>query len=165
MCCTRYCINQSKYILFVVLCSVFFFFFLGNYFKKILVIDLLSSSRILNFLVHNYLLASFQIEKALHEIRAESAETKVASEIKLAEARTMMDDAQRRLTEGDAKLHAAESLQAEASRYHSAAERKLQDVEAREDTLRRRMLAFKSEYVFDPKTCFHFLFTTLNFCI
>lgn len=85
------------------------------------------------------------IEKALHEIRAESAETKVASESKLAEARTMMDDAQRRLTEGDAKLHAAESLQAEASRYHSAAERKLQDVEAREDALRRRMLAFKSE--------------------
>lgn len=68
----------------------------------------------------------------------------------------MMEDAQQRLTEADAKLHAAESLQAEASRYHSAAERKLQEVEAREDGLRRRMLAFKSECVSTPESVFIF---------
>ena len=41
----------------------------------------------------------------------------------------------------------AESLQAEAKRYHNVAERKLHDVEAREDNLRRQIISFKSEYV------------------
>lgn len=85
------------------------------------------------------------IEKALHEMRAESAETKVAAEIKLVEARSMVEDAQKKFTEAEAKLHAAESLEAEASRYHRAAERKLHEVEAREDDLRRRTLLFKTD--------------------
>ncbi|XP_058069644.1 protein CROWDED NUCLEI 4 isoform X2 [Magnolia sinica] len=85
------------------------------------------------------------IEKALHEMRAESAETKLASESKLAEARVMVEDAEKKYIEAKAKLHAAESLEAEARRYHSAAERKLQEVEAREDELRRRLVHFKSE--------------------
>ena len=58
-----------------------------------------------------------------------------------------MEDALKKLSEADAKKHAAESLEAEASRYHSAAERKLHEVEAREDDLRRRATSFKTEYV------------------
>ncbi|XP_030496317.2 protein CROWDED NUCLEI 4 [Cannabis sativa] len=83
------------------------------------------------------------IEKALHEMRAESAETKVAAECKLAEAKRMMEDAHSKFTDAEAKLQAAESLQLEASRYRSVAERKLQEVEAREDDLRRRIETFK----------------------
>jgi chromosome segregation ATPase len=80
-------------------------------------------------------------------MRAESAEIKVASESKLDEGRNMVVDAHKKFIEAEAKLHAAESLEAEASRCHHAAERKLQEVEAREDDLRRRIVSFKSEYV------------------
>lgn len=85
------------------------------------------------------------IEKALHEMRAECAETKVAAEIKLCEARSMEENTEKKFVEAEAKLHAAESLEAEANRYHRAAERKLHEVEAREDDLRRRIISFKSD--------------------
>lgn len=85
------------------------------------------------------------LEKALHEMRAESAEIKVSAESKLNEGRNMVEDAHKKFTEAEAKLHAAETLEAEASRYHRAAERKLQEVEAREDDLRRRIVSFKSD--------------------
>lgn len=80
-------------------------------------------------------------------MRAECAETKVAADSKFADAHRLIDEAQRKFTESEAKVRAAESLQAEANRYNSVAERKLRDVEAREDDLRRRTVAFKSEYV------------------
>ncbi|OVA14566.1 hypothetical protein BVC80_1811g31 [Macleaya cordata] len=85
------------------------------------------------------------IEKTLREMRAESAETKIAADSKMAEAQNMLEDAQKKFIEAEAKVHAAESLQAEASRYRRAAERKLQEVEEREDELRRRLISFKSE--------------------
>lgn len=93
----------------------------------------------------------------MHEIRGESAETKVAAECKLAEARSMMEEGQKKLTEAEAKLHMAESLQIEASRCRNVAERKLQEVEAREDDLRRSVATSKSEYVADL-FCLHFIF-------
>lgn len=80
-------------------------------------------------------------------MRAESAEIKVAAESKLAEARDMVEEAQKKFTEAETKLHAAESLQSEVGRYNQSSERKLQEVEAREDDLRRRMISFKTEYV------------------
>ena len=89
----------------------------------------------------------------MHELRAEAAETKVAAESKFAEARGMVENAQKKSVEADAKLHAAESLQAEANRYHRAAERKLKEVEAREEDLSRRIISFKSEYVFIHLVC------------
>ncbi|CAN6679906.1 unnamed protein product [Malus baccata var. baccata] len=85
------------------------------------------------------------IEKAMHELRAESAETKVAADCKLAEAQNMVEEAQKKFTDAEVKLHAAESLQAEACRFHHIAERKMQEVEAREDDLRRNILAFKTD--------------------
>lgn len=80
-------------------------------------------------------------------MRTECAETKVAAESKFAEARQLIDEAQKKFTEAAGKLCAAESLQAEANRYNSVAERKLHDVEAHEDNLRRQIISFKSEYV------------------
>ncbi|KAF8012304.1 hypothetical protein BT93_I0444 [Corymbia citriodora subsp. variegata] len=85
------------------------------------------------------------LEKALHEMRAESAETKVAAENKLSEAHSMAENAQKKFAEAEGKLQAAESLQAEANRYHRLAERKLKEVGEREDDLRRRIQSFKSE--------------------
>lgn len=83
----------------------------------------------------------------MHELRTESAETKVAAESKFAEASQLIDEAQKKITDAEAKVRAAESLQMEANRYHNAAERKLRDVEAREDNLRRQIMSFKAEYV------------------
>ncbi|XP_042484737.1 protein CROWDED NUCLEI 4-like [Macadamia integrifolia] len=85
------------------------------------------------------------IEKTLHEMRAELSETKIAAESKMAQAQSMIEHAQKKDTEAETKLHAAEALQAERSRYDRAAERKLQEVEAREDELRRRLISFYSD--------------------
>ncbi|KAK8978818.1 hypothetical protein V6N11_048090 [Hibiscus sabdariffa] len=86
------------------------------------------------------------IEKALHEMRAESAETKVAAESRLAEARIMMEDAQKKFEEAEVKLHASKSLKTEASLFQRTAERKLREVEAREEDLSRRIVLFKNEW-------------------
>ncbi|KAJ4832087.1 hypothetical protein Tsubulata_037646 [Turnera subulata] len=85
------------------------------------------------------------MEKTLHEMRAESAEIKVSADLRLAEARSMAEDAQKKMLDAESKLHASEALQAEALRYHRAAERKLQEVEAREDDITRRINAFKTD--------------------
>ncbi|KHG05729.1 hypothetical protein F383_31669 [Gossypium arboreum] len=85
------------------------------------------------------------IEKALHEMRAESAETKVTAESRLAEARIMIEDAQKKFAEAEVKFHAAKSLQKEASLFQRTAERKLQEVEAREEDLSRRTVLFKND--------------------
>ncbi|KAL0377945.1 UNVERIFIED_CONTAM: protein CROWDED NUCLEI 4 [Sesamum radiatum] len=85
------------------------------------------------------------IEKTLHEMRTEYAEVKVAAESKFAEARSIMEDAFRKLTEAEDKMRSAKSLEAEASRYHRTAERKLHEVEEREDDLRRRIISSKSD--------------------
>ena len=79
-------------------------------------------------------------------MRAESAETKVAAESRLAEAGIMIEDAQKKFAEAETKFHAAKSLQAEATLFQRTAERKLQEVEAREDDLSRRIVLFKNEY-------------------
>ncbi|XP_074294304.1 nuclear matrix constituent protein 1b-like [Silene latifolia] len=85
------------------------------------------------------------IEKALHEMRAESAEVKIAADIKMAEARSLVEDTQQKYAEAEEKLRAAESLRDEVRRSERAAGRKLQEVEGREDDLRRRITSFKSD--------------------
>ncbi|KAG4973127.1 hypothetical protein JHK87_029948 [Glycine soja] len=85
------------------------------------------------------------LEKALHEMRTECAETKVSAESKVSEAHQLIDEAQKKSTEAEAKLRAAESFQTEACGYYSVADRKLRDVEAREDELRRQIISFKSD--------------------
>ncbi|KAL8472840.1 hypothetical protein ACS0TY_029892 [Phlomoides rotata] len=86
------------------------------------------------------------IEKTLHEMRAEYAEVKVAADSKFVEARKMVDDALKKLTEAEEKMRRAESLEAEATRYHRTAERKLHEVEEREDDLRRRITSSKFDF-------------------
>ncbi|GMH25272.1 hypothetical protein Nepgr_027115 [Nepenthes gracilis] len=85
------------------------------------------------------------IEKTLHEMRAECAEVKVTAENKLAEARSLFEDTHKKYSEAEKKQHLGESLQADATRYRQVAERKLQEVEAREDDLRGRIASFKSD--------------------
>ncbi|CAE6261392.1 unnamed protein product [Arabidopsis arenosa] len=85
------------------------------------------------------------LEKTLHEMRAECAETKVSAGSTLSEAHVMIEDALKKHADAEAKMRAAEALQAEANRYHRIAERKLKEVESREDDLTRRLASFKSE--------------------
>ncbi|GLJ27154.1 hypothetical protein SUGI_0532370 [Cryptomeria japonica] len=85
------------------------------------------------------------LEKALHEMRAESAEIKFVSETKLAKAHELMASTEEKSLTAESRLHAGEALQAEANRKRADAERLLQDVEAREDELRRQRQSFKSE--------------------
>ncbi|PPD80868.1 hypothetical protein GOBAR_DD22193 [Gossypium barbadense] len=85
------------------------------------------------------------IEKALHEMRTESAETKVAAESRLAEARIMIEDAEKKFSEAETKFRAAKSLQTEATFIQRDAKRKLQEVEAREDDLSRQIVLFKKD--------------------
>ncbi|KAK4798112.1 hypothetical protein SAY86_030438 [Trapa natans] len=85
------------------------------------------------------------IEKALHEMRAETAEAKIYAQGKLIEARKIMEDAYDKLAEAESKLRAAESLETDSSRHRQCADRKLQEVEYREDDLNRRITSFSSE--------------------
>ncbi|VAH80238.1 unnamed protein product [Triticum turgidum subsp. durum] len=86
------------------------------------------------------------LEKALHDMRAETAEIKVSYETKSAEALEMMDTAQKKFDEAEEKLLAAKSLEAECTRARNAALRTLQDMEEREDQLRRYRLSSDHEY-------------------
>ena len=91
-------------------------------------------------------------------MRAESAETKIAAESRLAEAHIMIEDAQKKFAEAETKFHAAKSLQTEASLFQRTAERKLQEVEARENDLSRHIVLFKNEYVIYIDFSFFMLF-------
>ncbi|PNX86662.1 nuclear matrix constituent protein 1-like, partial [Trifolium pratense] len=59
------------------------------------------------------------LEKALREMRTECAETKVAADNMLVEAYQLIDEAQEKFMQAEAKVCAAESLRADANRYNS----------------------------------------------
>ncbi|RZC30830.1 Protein CROWDED NUCLEI 4 [Glycine soja] len=73
----------------------------------------------------------------------------ISAESKVSEAHQLIDEAQKKSTEAEAeaKLLAAASFQAKACGYNGVAGRKLRDVEAREDELKRQIISFKSDYV------------------
>ena len=78
-------------------------------------------------------------------MRAEIAEMKVSYETKSAEALQLMEIAQKKFDEAEEKLLAAKSLEAESTRTQNVALRSLQDMEDREDQLRRYRISSESE--------------------
>ncbi|BAC10761.1 putative nuclear matrix constituent protein 1 (NMCP1) [Oryza sativa Japonica Group] len=85
------------------------------------------------------------LEKALHDMRGETAETKVSYESKLAEALQLMEAAHKKFDEAEEKLLLAKSLEAESIRTHNAALRSLHDIDDREDQLRRDRISCELE--------------------
>lgn len=85
------------------------------------------------------------LEKALHDMRGETAEIKVSYEAKLAESFQMMETAQKKFDEAEEKLLTAKSLEADCIRTRNTSLRRLQDIEDREDQLRRYQTSFELE--------------------
>ncbi|XP_062206985.1 nuclear matrix constituent protein 1b-like [Phragmites australis] len=85
------------------------------------------------------------LEKALHDMRGETAEIKVSYEAKLAEALQMIETAQKKFDEAEEKLLTAKSLEAESIRTRNASLRSLHDIEDREDQLRRYRISCEFE--------------------
>jgi hypothetical protein len=88
-------------------------------------------------------------------MRAEAAEVKVSYETKMAEALQMIEAAQKKFDEAEEKLLAAKSLETESIRTRNAAMKSLQDIEDREDELRRYRNSWEFEYV--PKFSCEFM--------
>ncbi|KAG8055285.1 hypothetical protein GUJ93_ZPchr0001g30319 [Zizania palustris] len=83
------------------------------------------------------------LEKAVHDMRAETAEIKVSYETKLAEALQLMEAAHKKSDEAEEKLLLVKSLEAESIRTRNAALRSLHDIDDREDQLRRYNISCK----------------------
>ncbi|KAK8913995.1 hypothetical protein KSP39_PZI023586 [Platanthera zijinensis] len=85
------------------------------------------------------------LEKALHEMRAEIAEIKFTSEKKLSDAQALEASLEQKKMEIEAKVHAADSRLAESNRKNSEMARKLDDLEARECKLQREFSSLNIE--------------------
>ncbi|KAI3901059.1 hypothetical protein MKW92_028943 [Papaver armeniacum] len=85
------------------------------------------------------------LEKALREMRAESAETKYNAELKMTEAHDLVASLDEKSLQVEAKLHSADAKLAEADRKSSEIERKLKELEAREIKLRSERKSLNAE--------------------
>ncbi|XP_020577559.1 protein CROWDED NUCLEI 1 isoform X2 [Phalaenopsis equestris] len=85
------------------------------------------------------------LEKTLHVMRAEIAETKFISDNRLADARAIEASLQEKKMEIEAKVRAADTKLAEANRKNSDSERKLENVAARESKIQRDLSSLYAE--------------------
>ncbi|KAJ0989103.1 hypothetical protein J5N97_007459 [Dioscorea zingiberensis] len=85
------------------------------------------------------------LEKALREMRAQTAEVKFTSDRKLVEAHALEASLEEKSLEVEQKLHSADAKLAEASRKSSEIERKLEEVEARERKIQRDYVSLDNE--------------------
>ncbi|XP_020694317.1 protein CROWDED NUCLEI 1 [Dendrobium catenatum] len=79
------------------------------------------------------------LEKALHEMRAENAETKFISGKRLADAHAIEASVEEKKMEIEAKMHSADARLAEANRKNSEIDRKSENLAAREYKLQREL--------------------------
>ncbi|KAI3981440.1 hypothetical protein MKX01_007367 [Papaver californicum] len=85
------------------------------------------------------------LEKALHKMRAESAEVKYASDRKMEEAHALVLNTEDKSSELKMKLTATDAKFAEVNRTSFEMERKLKEVEARESAIRSEYHSFIAE--------------------
>ncbi|KAK1279752.1 putative nuclear matrix constituent protein 1-like protein [Acorus gramineus] len=85
------------------------------------------------------------LEKALHELRTESAEVRVTSDRKLDEAQDLVARNEQKSLEVDAKRRAADAKLAEANRKSSEIEMRIKELEARERMLQTERMSLKAE--------------------
>lgn len=85
------------------------------------------------------------LEKALHDMRAEVSETKYISENTLANARALETSLEEKQLEIESKLHAADAKFAEADRKNSEIDRKLEELVGREHKVQRELSSLSTE--------------------
>ncbi|KAK8938774.1 putative nuclear matrix constituent protein 1-like protein [Platanthera zijinensis] len=85
------------------------------------------------------------LEKALHEMRAEVSETKFISEKTLANAHALETSLEEKQLEIELRLRTADAKFAEADRKNSEIGRKLEDLEGREHKVQRELSSLNSE--------------------
>ncbi|KAK8970156.1 putative nuclear matrix constituent protein 1-like protein [Platanthera guangdongensis] len=85
------------------------------------------------------------LEKALHEMRAEVSETKFISEKTLANAHALETSLEEKQLEIELKLRTADAKFAEADRKNSEIGRKLEDLEGREHKVQRELSSLNAE--------------------
>ncbi|CAN4079562.1 unnamed protein product [Withania somnifera] len=86
-----------------------------------------------------------ELEKELHEMRSDFAETKYIADSKLAEANALATSVEEKSLEVEAKLRASDAKLAEVNRKSSEVERKINEVYAQENALRRERSSFNAE--------------------
>ncbi len=88
-----------------------------------------------------------QLEKALKEMQAEGFEVKEAAERQLSQAKEMLASVEEKSAQADTQLAKVQGERTQTNRKLAESQLHLQEVEMREDALRREHHRLMSEYV------------------